>query len=562
MVGELPQIDEIVTNAQERMRFALVHLSGSQRGRTQEFAVNRLTIGTDLANDLTFDPVRDPAVSPAHAEFSVENCELVLRDKESQGGTFVNHQCVAEIILQDNDLLTFGQGGPQIRVRIRPEQYASCKPFRDILCDCRDIAATARRGWVIGAALFFRHLLSDLAFRATMPVRLLAGAIVLAPVALLAGLLYSQYAAQEAYERQVSGLLGQIETGRLSQAVLEKQVEEARQKASEFVEEQKKQAAALAALVQRREQEKGAQAEVAALRQRLRAIEAELVSAERIINAFKGGVAFLQGSYGFAEKGTGRSLRYQGMDANGEPLRDADGHPLFTFSGDSPLVTVNYTGSGFVVDARGFMLTNRHLAHPWEASRAARQLIGPEIEPRLLSFRAFFPGLTAPFDLSMVKVSEKADVALLQFDPHDAKLPVLRLASGPRAVTGGEPILLLGYPTGFDALLARADRETSAEILTRAGEDPGRLARELAERGLIRPLSTQGHVGDVLADEVIYDAQTTFGGSGGPAFNLQGEVIAINSMILKQFGGANFGVPIRFGVELLREQLGARWPRT
>jgi hypothetical protein len=41
---------------------------------------------------------------------------------------------------------------------------------------------------------------------------------------------------------------------------------------------------------------------------------------------------------------------------------------------------------------------------------------------------------------------------------------------------------------------------------------------ELAGHNLIRPITTQGHIGDVLADKIVYDAQTTVGGSGGPLF--------------------------------------------
>lgn len=562
MVGELPQIDEIVTNAQEGMRFALVHLSGSRRGRTQEFAVNRLTIGTDLANDLTFDPIRDPAVSPAHAELSVENCELVLRDKGSQGGTFVNHQCVAEIILQDEDLITFGQGGPQVRVRIRPEQYASCKPFRDILCDCRDIAAAARRGWLVGAVLFFRHLLSDLAFHASRPVRVIAGAVVLIPVALVVGLLYAQYTAHQQYQREISGLLSQLETGRISQEGLEQQVQEERRRVTDVLQEQKKERETLATLLARKQAEQATQAEVTRLKQRLRALEVELAASERIISRFRGGVAFLQGSFGFVERSTGRALRYQGMDADGEPQRDAQGHPLFTLEDKFPPVTVTFTGTAFLVDARGFLLTNRHLARPWEMDPSAGELIQTGFEPRLVGLRVFFPDVRTPFELVVVSVSEQADVALVKCDCSSLPLPVLPAATQASPVTAGESILLLGYPTGFDALLARTDPATISEILARVGKNHDRLAQELSDRGLIRPVATQGHLGDVLAAMLIYDAQTTFGGSGGPVFNLRGEVIAVNHAILRRFGGANFGVPIRFGVELLREQLGARWPRT
>src|SRR3990167_6825313 len=97
--------DGTIGREQDVGTFALVHLSGSRRGQTQEFAVDRLKIGTDPTNDLAFDLLRDSAVSLFHAEITVENCEVVLRHKGNQSSTFVNHQCVTEIILQDDDLL-------------------------------------------------------------------------------------------------------------------------------------------------------------------------------------------------------------------------------------------------------------------------------------------------------------------------------------------------------------------------------------------------------------------------------------------------------------------------
>ena len=74
---------------------------------------------------------------------------------------------------------------------------------------------------------------------------------------------------------------------------------------------------------------------------------------------------------------------------------------------------------------------------------------------------------------------------------------------------------------------------------------------ELARRNLIRPLITQGHIGDVLPDKIVFDAQTTPGGSGGPLFNQQGKVIGVTFAVLKGFGGSNFGIPIRFSQPLL-----------
>jgi serine protease Do len=59
-------------------------------------------------------------------------------------------------------------------------------------------------------------------------------------------------------------------------------------------------------------------------------------------------------------------------------------------------------------------------------------------------------------------------------------------------------------------------------------------------------------LGDVLPDKIVYDAQTTSGCSGGPLFNDHGQVIGINFAMVRDFGGSNFAIPVRFGESLLR----------
>ncbi|MGA7318719.1 MAG: trypsin-like peptidase domain-containing protein [Silvibacterium sp.] len=111
------------------------------------------------------------------------------------------------------------------------------------------------------------------------------------------------------------------------------------------------------------------------------------------------------------------------------------------------------------------------------------------------------------------------------------------------------------YPLSPSVRLAPAaisGRLYPAPIAASSKVDPKQVREELARHHLIKPIVTQGHIGDVLPDKIVYDAQTTSGGSGGPLFNDQGQVIGINFAMVRNFGGSNFAIPARFGDSLLK----------
>jgi len=273
-----------------------------------------------------------------------------------------------------------------------------------------------------------------------------------------------------------------------------------------------------------------------------------------VIAAAAPAVCLIQGSYGFGREveGRWRFLREASKEILEEIELSPEKIPL-VLEGEGKVFTVDYTGTGFLVDARGTVLTNRHIAEPWWRNEAAVPLLRDGFTPRFLFLRACFPGRekAVSFDRDATEVLDESDLATLRFAP-DGPLPEPLPIAPPGEAVVGRSVLLLGYPSGLNALLARAEEEI-AERMTRGGDiDAKAMLDELAERGLVRPLPTRGHICDVSEEKIVFDAPTAGGGSGAPLIDMQGRVLAVNYGILKAFAGANFGVPIHRAAPLLR----------
>ena len=59
----------------------------------------------------------------------------------------------------------------------------------------------------------------------------------------------------------------------------------------------------------------------------------------------------------------------------------------------------------------------------------------------------------------------------------------------------------------------------------------------------LRTGPARGIVGQVTHAAVVYDAETTLGGRGGPVLDVAGRVVAVNADIIPEYGGSNLGVP-------------------
>ncbi len=272
---------------------------------------------------------------------------------------------------------------------------------------------------------------------------------------------------------------------------------------------------------------------------------------ENLIRTDVPSVCLLHVSVAFRDQQSGRRLRYAGLNDKGEPLTDSEGNPTLTLDGNGPEVKLDVFGTGFPAGSGGRILTNRHVAEPWWNNDELSDITGQGFQAEISSIHAYFPGDPRAFTGEIQNISKDADLATMRIDMQDLKRAALTIDPSKTAAIAGEPIVLMGYATGLAAILARTDETTAHQIVTSSGGDISQVLNDLAHRDLIHPLITQGHIGDVLPDRIVFDAQTTSGGSGGPLLNRQGKVIGVTYAILNGFGGSNFGIPIRFSEPLL-----------
>jgi len=284
---------------------------------------------------------------------------------------------------------------------------------------------------------------------------------------------------------------------------------------------------------------------------RLSQLEKEGRVAETIVQKYGPSVCLLYIVVGFVDKESGQPLQVA-VDANGEPLVDEKGMAQLDVGGRGPRLQIDAFGTGFHARPDGTILTNHHVAEPWWHDDELKQLLDQGADPRVLSYEAYFPGKSVAIRAELGRISSEADVATLKLEtPPPSHAELLELDARSEASVTGEPVVLMGYPTGAEGILARANSDVAHKIASGA-QDVSQVMSRIASQRLIRPTTTQGHIGDVLKDKIVYDAATTSGGSGGPLFNREGKVIGINFAVLRDFGGSNLAVPASYATDLLK----------
>jgi len=510
--------------AEPRPTPVLVHLSGSRRGFSHRLSGSEVKVGTGPGMGIRLPLDTEPLPSPHHATL---RCRGLTYEVVAEGDSevWVNGERVSRFTLASGDVLEIGRDGAVLRYRVYDAGVSPHKTLAQVFGDCLDCARQSNRGPAGKAAMIFTDLPKQLATQTTRTFRagVMTILILLAFVSVLQARRTVQFQRQLAEgDTRVAGLAALLER-------TQGQVPTAEDLSDVFAE---------------------LQSSVSTARDRLDALEERTGAEARVIRTASRSTVFIQGSYGFLDPATGRPLRMM-LGPGGRPLRNPAGEPAISIDGTGPLLEIFLTGTAFVVSPEGLLLTNRHVARPWEFDPAGRAMLAQGFEGKMTRMAGYLPGVAEPFDLEMTSASDDADLAVLCC-AVDGEGDYLPLAEGPPEP--GESVLVIGFPLGLRALMARTNPEFVEGLRTAGVTDFWQVAQSLSRAGHVTPLASRGIVGQVTSQNVVYDAETTSGGSGGPVLSLDGKVVAINAAILPEFGGSNLGVPAARARALLSAQ--------
>lgn len=163
-------------------------------------------------------------------------------------------------------------------------------------------------------------------------------------------------------------------------------------------------------------------------------------------------------------------------------------------------------GSGFIISEDGYILTNNHVVADAD-----------EIMVRLPD--------RSELQAKLVGADPRSDVALLKIDGDD--LPIVKIGNS-EELKAGEWVVAIGSPFGFD-------HTVTAGVVSATG----------------RSLPNESYVPFIQTDVAINP-----GNSGGPLFNLEGEVVGINSQIFTRSGGfmgLSFAIPIDVAMDVANQ---------
>ncbi len=504
---------------------ALEHLTGPSRGSATWIGTSDL--GIYLSSNQIIRATKIDIETPEQDLIAqLHPTEETYRIDALPGhDVWVNGEHITTRTLQHSDMIEFGDSGPMSRFVLYRENASVYKTVADILSDGIAYLKVSRQPFINRVFRVIGQLLRRLTQETTVMFR----TAVIASILVLAIFVYQQNRLNNLLQRQI-----EFGTARLDNFTAA--VARARQEALTLGD--------LKALRRELGQRMSSNAE------RLEALEQRSKASGRVIAQSMYSVAFIQGAYGFQDRSSGQMLRHV-VGNDGQLMISPMGRPLLSLDGDGPVAERQFTGTGFSVRQAGALVTNRHVALPWEEDSYLKALAGQGLEPTMIKLVVYLPNIAKPVEVELVMASKDADLAVLLRKDKAGPTQGLKLAKTPPSP--GDEIIVMGYPTGLRSMLAQSGAAFVEELQKTKNTGFWSVAARLAEANQIAPLSSRGIVGQVTPATIVYDAETTLGGSGGPVLDINGSVVAVNTAVLPEYGGSNLGVPVAKVRALLKD---------
>ena len=519
------------------MKITITYLDGPREGDKLEFSQERIRIGTSVDNEVNIGGVESLEIEPIHAEITFECGFFVLYDNSGDKGAFLNGKRVSLAKLTSGDLIELGSGGPRLAfegesglVGMLDLYTTTCSVnARMLQAMVRDSIAEAKSSEGRTASAFVQEVLRRSRWQLGMRVT-----VVLLALFIVAGFgLWNFLSTERAEKTALQARLALVEERFRAR---ERELEQANK---EFLQS----AQARERLLRHRidtimrdlgERRAISEAAEAALRERVKDLTQDLERTRQTILAERSG-RFIDVAR-VNQKGVVWVVHQWGLISTktGKPLyavsRGPDESPIISETPPEKggrILTQVFTGSGFIVDPKGHIITNRHVARPWEFTPGFG---AANIKGRTIQLVIIIADTNKEIAARRIRSSNSVDLALLKIDPFP-DMPYLReLNSAPESAPQGAAIAILGFPGN-----AKLD-------------------------GLARTTLTTGVLSKTDLDNSIqFDASINPGNSGGPILNVTGEVIGVvESAAATQTGerviGINYGVPIGAALELLARE--------
>lgn len=568
-------------------KIIIKHLAGSKTNQTEAFElpIEELLFGRESNCQVIFDPTKDDLVSRAHCKISVQNeNQFLLTDLNSKNGTYLNSALISgSQAIYPGDEVMLGKNGARFEFDLDPRPPAIPKATR-LGDSASPLAATVE--YRVEEDLQ-PDMPTQVNYTQNKPTFPSASNPPPKPSGIGKETLMREINLAETNSRKkmvnyVAGIIGLVLAVSgffLFQNYQDKnQLEQAIVKINEDSSEK-----------------------IAALQAN------QALSSAEIFKKYANSTVLIEMSWKLIHTSTGKQLFQKVECTQVEQGRCVAAYPVYkSLNGVvEPELTVDDglpiggagSGTGFVVNEKGFILTNRHVAANWETAHSdfkpgilkvcqdarcakfqvaalrqndlqmeslqkwvpSKALFKPspgELKGRIDFMDVTFPSTGLRIPAQLARVSDSADVALIKIEIPEGLQPVEMSAEDP--VAAGDSITVVGYPA------------ISPDVMVKINsQDP--FNRSSQVRQIPEPTVTGGNIGKIIqgaakktSDSVgeyfseVGDAYqltvnaTGSGNSGGPVFNDKGHVIGIFSSKRAEMGTAiSFAVPIKYGLEIM-----------